>query len=919
MKGTDLTMKRVTKQILAALLIVISILQMSVITYAETGEAADNDIVLLKNLGFVDDKFGPKSGKDLVNRSQFASMLAYLRGFDGSYVNDSRKFVDISADYWCAGQIYALNEAGLIHGTSEDMFSPNDYITYPQVIKCLVSLLGYDVQAEQLGGYPNGYLSAASQIGLVGNNKAGAVDFSTVAKLIVKAMDTELLEQTLSVGGEITYSKSKYQTPLKKYNDIYHDTGIMTDNGITTLTGNTRVGAKSVIINNTTIDKGDCDVEEYLGYRLKYYYKNDGNDNMTLIFAVPYSTNVIKLTDDMVDIEHPQFSKKRIYYVSDRGNSFYKIDDYADVIYNGKAYPAFDDDTLKITQGSLTLIDNDGDGDYDIINVDAYRSLYVSSIDTDNEKIYDKYGSFVEYGKFNTVKFYTSDGSPATIKAVSKKQVLSVFESLDNSLVKIIISTEGITGRVDTIKNIATKTSSMTPAQIATFKKDARETRIVIGEEEFALSSEFINAVASGYQGASIPTSGLTYIFHLDNNRKIAGIEDPTGKQYAYLISMKYVTHGEMSGLTKVKVFMQDSSIINTVFAKNVRIDGTKLSGHSDGADGVCSYSGFYKTNGDFKRQPIKVRLNNLGEITEIETAKDLKSLSTAGLGYNPKNEFTRCDSNSDTDSSITVGWGGTQTHRFEPYTLANDAIIFNIPPDSEFDEDELGIISVNSLVESTKYPVKLYDSDASWACKFAVIQAGASTDWLLAPCLVASIGVEVIDEDGTVAKVVRGLENTKMVKYVENKPGIFPSALAVGDIVRVVKGVGDKVTNMEILVSPTKDAPFSIKDIGGNDQWSTYYGQLYAVSDTGFTLTLNGGSTLIGIPFHTDFGIYNVFDVKSKTVRRGTRSDMVMNYPIKEDGSIDLPKWNDLSDGDSMIYVYVCRGYARGIVIVKF
>ncbi len=896
MKGMDCIMKKIMKQMLAAVLIISSLLQISVIAYADEQENADYDILLLKNLGFVDELNGPKSGDDAVTRSQFASVLAYLRGFDGSYISTSRRFVDIPTDYWCAAQIYALYDAGLIHGTAEDMFSPNDFVTYNQAIKCLVSLLGYDIRAEQAGGYPNGYISVASQIGLGSGSGADAINFRSLARLIVKAMDTEMLEQTLTIKGDVSYAKAQYQTPLKKYNDIYYDTGIMTDNGITALTGDTIVGNSSVTINGTVIGKGDCEVDNYLGYKLKYYYKNT-DDDLTLLFVIPYNTKVVKLTDRELDTENSQFSIKRVYYDSAKGEKYYRLDDYADVIYNGKAYPSFDADTLKVAQGNLTLIDNDDDGDYDVVYVEEYYSIYVSSIDVDNEIIYGKYGNSADYSQCDFLKIYTSDGVAANINSISQKQVLSVYESKDASLIKIIISTDGITGKIDLITNAATRPTSMTPAQMEAFKKNAMSMRIVVGEEEFAFSSEFIDAVALGYQGASLPTMGLTYFFHLDDNRKIAGIEDPTGKQYAYLVKVSYANHGDMSGMTKAKVFMKDSTMLTTVFAKNVTVDGQRLKGQSDGADAVYKYDKFLDGDGAFIPQPVRMRLNNLGEIVELETANIL----TNSYGYD-KTKFTRC-------YKATQEYGGPSQRRFQNYTLANDVVIFNVPPVTEFDESELSVLPASSLKEGASYPIELFDADASWACKLAVIQAGESSDWFLATCVIDSIYTALVNDD-TVAKVATGLESTNRVTYVESKPGVFPDELAVGDIVRVVKGVNDKVIRMQILASATRNTKPFYNKLDGDD-WSSYYGQLYARSDTSFTLTLDGGASIEGMPFNdTSIGVY---DTKTKTVRKGNKNDMVMNCPIMDDGTIDL------TNCDSMIYVFKRRGYARNIVVVKY
>jgi len=916
-KGTDLIMNKITKRILAALLIMSSLLQVSIISYAKEEEEEEivttDEIVLLTNLGFVNEKYGPQNAEDIVTRAQFASMLAYLRGYDETYINVSNKFIDIPADYWCAGQIYALNEAGLIHGTSDDMFSPNTSVTYPQVIKCLVTLLGYDVRADQLGGYPNGYTSVATQLGFGRGNTTNAVNFKDLAKIIVKAMDTNILERNMTTSAEVSYTVAQDQTPLKKYNDIYYSTGVMTDNGITSLTGDTQVGIKAVTINGTVFNKGNADVEEYLGYKLKYYYKDNDGD-LTLLFVLPFDTKVIKLKDDeIVNVDQSQFGIKRVYYETDEKSDYCILDEYVSLIHNGRAYPTGLDDPafLKISQGTLTLIDNDSNGEYEVALVEEYFTVYVSGIDIDDQIIYGKYGNSLNYGECATVEFVTNDGSEASIDYISEKQVLSVYKSIDNSYAKIIICTDGLSGKVDSVLNSVDRSSYTFPAQAQDFKRDALQMKVVVDGKEISFSSEYIDAVIADYQGTCIPSLGLTYAFHFDKNGKIAAIEDPTGVQYAYLIKMNFATRGEMAGMTKVKLFLQDSTVFTTICAKNVKVNGISYKGQDDGAGSITSCPVFYE-NGEFKKQAIKVKLNKLGEVTDIETAQTLSD-STCGTNYGyDKSRFTQVL----TGSKAYAGHGqrSFKNDNDDRYTLGSDILIFNVPPLDDFDETKLSIIPESALQEGASYDISLYDADASWTCKFAVIQAGASTDWFLAPCIVETIRNELVD--GEACTVITGLESTNWVRYIVDNASAYQDQLdilAPGDIVRVVKGTGEKITNLQIILSPTrdKDIPREGNTSGDTEEWSNWFGQLYAKSDTGFTLTFDRGDTIKG--FTLNGYPTNVYDVKNKKARRGSLKDLVMNCPIQSDGRINL------ANSDSWVYVYKCKGYARLIVVIKY
>lgn len=901
-------MKKTLKQVLAVSLIMTCILQLCVIPHASaaagsTTYSAVDDIELLNKLGFVSRSYGPKKGDDYVTRGQFANILGHLRGFDEDIAIQDKYFMDIPADYWCAGQIYSLYDAGIINGTTANTFSPNDLITYPQVIKCLVSLLGYDMQAQQLGGYPSGYLSVASQIGLYANSAADEINYATIAKLVVKAMDTEVMEYKFAKDNGITLSKSKDSTPLSMYNDIYYDTGIMTDNGLTSLTGTSTVGQKSVIIDKKTIKKGDANVNEYLGYRLKYYYK-DVNDDLTLLFVLPYNTEVVTLKDEDLDFDNPNYSFKTIYNNAVRGRNYYKISDYFDVIYNGKAYPEFTLSTLKFDQGTMVLIDNDMDGNYDVICVNEYYDMYISSVDKTGGIIYGKNGKKVDCSNFESVE-YVTDGKPSSIASFKGGQILSVFESKDGKLLKVVSSGEILTGKVETIKEYVAQPDVTNAAEVAAFKNDAPEMRFLISDIEYALAYDYILDIANGYQGAIIPEAGSAYLFRLDMNGKIAAVETAAGgSQYAYLVKVRSPKRLSSTGdQPTARVVLQDGTLTTLNFAKKVRVNGVKYTGQNGGSDSVYDCPDFYDLSGNFYRQAVKLKLNGSNEITEIETAT---TLTTNPYGYDTS-KFTLC-------YDAVGGYGGHGQRRVEKtYRIPDDAVIFSIPPDSEFDEEDIVVLTEKQLSDSLKTNWKLYDSSPSYDVKLAVIQLTKSTDFDSRLFVVTGAGTKLL-EDGEVGKVLKGRYGGQDVEFIENQVGLF-DGIVKGDVCRVVKGIGDKLMNIEVLLSTSKQKKTAFDSLPGDyEEWNNHYGQLYASSATGFVLTYDKGKTVQPFAYDTGGTYFVVYDMETNEVRGGTYEDMTSICPtIKSDGKID-----DVTKYNEMVYVYQRNGWSFAVVIVK-
>ena len=893
-------MKKMLKQILALSLTMTGMLQLCVVPHTSALEVESynsivNDIELLNKLGFVSKSYGPKNADDTVTRGQFASILGCLRGFDENTVNQGTQFMDISADYWCAGQIYSLYDTGLLDGISVNTFAPNDLITYHQVIKGLVCLLGYDEQAKQLGGYPNGYLNIAGQLGIVADSASDPLNYATVAKLVVKAMDTDIMELKITSANKLSFSKTKDQTPLTVYHDIYYDTGIMTDNGLTALTDETAVGRNSVVINKKTFGKGDCDVNGYLGYRLKYYYREIVGDETTLLFAVPYRTEVVKLKDEELDIENTNYSLKTIYYEDGNRIKHYKIDDYVDVIYNGKACPEFGLDTLKPKQGDMKLVDNDTDGDYDVISVNEYYDVFISSVDKSTGVIFGKYGEKIECENFDIVEYLTENGKLSTISALNSNQVLSVYESKDGKLARLVSCGKTLTSTVGIVSNGTAKPDPSNASEVEAFKKRAKETKVLLVDTEYPLSHEYIDAIAAGYQGAVVPESGMTYLFYFDADGRIAAVDSPTDFQYAYMLKVYFDEDEEK---TLAKAFLQNGTITTTEFTKNVKVNGDKYRGKGDSSDAVYKHPDFYDDAGRFVRQAVKLKLNASGEITELETAR---KMTTNPYGYDTT-KFSLCYEGN-------AKYNRDQHSINDEYTIRNDIVIFSIPPESDFKEEELAIIPEKQLGQGSM-PWKLYDCDAAWTAKLAVTQATESTDWEGRLFIAKSVR-ETVREDGEICKAINGIYAGTERTFYEYKPNLIPEGIKDGDVCRIVPGVNDKLMNIQVLASPRRGTePYCGLD-GDYDEWRNYYGQIYAGSPMGFTLTFDKGKTIKAFVYNTGT-YYMKYDLETKEYSRGSYTDLYANCPIMEDGTIDLTNSRD------MVYVYVRNNWSFGVVILK-
>ncbi len=117
-----------------------------------------------------------------------------------------------------------LQPVGIINGRGDGTYAPDDNVTYEQVLKIAVVLLGYEPLALSKGGYPVGYMDVAESIGLTDEiefkNTAEATRYD-IALIMEKAFSIPIMEQ-ISYGENAKYAifdgKGKYELVTLKRN-----------------------------------------------------------------------------------------------------------------------------------------------------------------------------------------------------------------------------------------------------------------------------------------------------------------------------------------------------------------------------------------------------------------------------------------------------------------------------------------------------------------------------------------------------------------------------------------------------------------------------------------------------------------------------------------------------------------------------
>lgn len=442
-----------------------------------SGSSYDNDSYYDKALslcsalgiitGYEDGSVKPDSK---VTRAEMASIV--LRMLDltstSTYQNG---FTDVTSSHWAADQIQTALEANIISGMGDGTFVPDGEVTYAQVCVMLVNAMNYQDDAEYYGGYPNGYIKVAGMSDLeITKNAPGAADVASDRGVVIKMVYNALLGQYKEINGyengAPTYKANG--TLAKAKFDVIDKKGVLTATSKTSVSSTDVQDGQIEIVSDEDDEAKlfDCDLtglEDYLAQKITYYYKE--NSGLTpKVLAVTYDaskTTTFKAdADDIQTVEgfDTDEGKFKIEGVSKKKNCA-----GASIVYNGKIISKSQlaelgesiNDLLLPEKGNIRLVDSDKDDVFDVVFVDSYETMVVSSASED--RLVGKVADSDDFGSTKSLTITLDDkedrtitvtkaGNELRLRNLKKNDVATIRRSLDDTVVDIVVTGESFTG-----------------------------------------------------------------------------------------------------------------------------------------------------------------------------------------------------------------------------------------------------------------------------------------------------------------------------------------------------------------------------------------------------------------------------------------------------------------------------------------
>ena len=583
--------------------------------YAENEDSSfEHAAGLMSALGIIGEEDNSQAGNTSFTRAQFAALIhTMLTGEKITYTSDKNKdaeddgwlwlgeaehgkthndgtmFYDVASSDAYAAAVEYVASIGAMNGDGNGYFHPNRNITAEECIYVFLRLLNGDFKIGE--AFHAGYIDVANEFKLTSNLNTKSYP-SEISKRDVYVM---LYNALMANPYTIRYNKGKTEYAQEEdvmlvgvLYDVHKIEGIVERNRFSSLDLPMDGAKDALCIDGVYLKTLDESLHEYLGYNAVCFYKtskNEISDDKSVIYAYEKNNTEIKImADDIIDYKKPSFE----YYENGRKRTL-KITGLESVIYNGKAITKYDTELLKPKKGSVSFIDNNKDGKYEIIKIDSAEVIFVKAIDYANERIVDYYtGKIYDFKDTEyTVKNY--EGVSGTIQIITEDSVVVLRQTVENQgdvYSRITVGDRAVVGKIEKVST-----------------SNAGNKTITVEGVEYDVAYSCKEDFRAGMNGA----------FYLTDDGEVAGYKykSETGAMYGYVMNT-YSDDG-LNDEYSIKLFNEQGDVHTYNRAEYV-----KFNGKSAKCGNVFSS---LEKDGETIPQLIYYKLNDDLKISHIDTA----------------------------------------------------------------------------------------------------------------------------------------------------------------------------------------------------------------------------------------------------------------------------------------------------------
>ena len=861
------------------LILCVSLLQIYVPVFAaESTDVSYDSIGILRAAGIIDstEQIVPENG---ITRGDFVSLASRIALHGNFAKGTSVLFSDVNSQDKNFEAINLLSSMNIISGNEDGIFKPNERITHGEAANIIINSMSGDECTVNDKNSLTEYFSAAVRNKLLRNidtDIEAKMTWADTANLFMNVLSSNVCVQ-VKFGDKAEYKRYSDVTYFNMYFDVYNICGRVTDNGVTSLSGKSKISDDSLLIGETLLTDSREKKTDLLGMEVDAYYKHTKGKNAELIYATGYDEQVLTLTSNMI-----YSYKDNVYHYGAEENDEYKytaklLPEF-DLIYNGKAVlqgEKVDLNNLHPESGRVELIDSDGDSRYETVKLWVYRTAIVSSKDEERFMIYDKLGGmpFVADEADGCI-ITDKDGNTMSFAQIQPMDVLSVAVSLDGECNSIICNKSGFNARIDEYIN-----ESIYLLSGAEYRPSSDFSKVYKAQLKIGTYADFY----ANHEGllvymdtSSEPRDGLAYL--------VDAVEDKNGFGSNYLVKL-FTSNGKM------RVYS---------LAERVTVDGIRDSSQN-------AYNMLFE-NGSVKQQLLDYNLDGEERISVLDLAYD----GTPGV---EESAYSLHRHGANSTKSMTF-----LSNTFDGKILTNASTkVFLIPNDGN---EEAFKVTDQSYFHNVSFVIDAYRHDPDSALAEAIVMkldyTGRKYSYPFRPASLVKSVRNAVDAEGNVVQKLVCYENgSEVTVYTEAQNVLQVESegrtieFAPGDIIRYgtnIKGVIDK-GNVVLLYDADNDdyAPVSQGSYTGS--FFMYMGYAYGRDDT--ILRVSPQAAEIG----SEQELYN-YDISVGKIVVVTKNKD--GYSFRIGTKDDILDYKSVGTDCSRIFVYTWSTKPRMIVIYE-
>ena len=453
--------------------------------------------------GFEDGSVQPDSN---VTRAQMAKIVLAMLGQTavGGYNNI---YSDVPDSHWAAGIIQTATDQGIINGMGDGTFNPEGNVTYEQVCTMLVRALNYNDEALYSGGYPNGYINVASGTLDLTQNAISEGSIPAERGLVIKMVYNALIGPYKDLQGwENGYPIYNTNKTLGEARfSLKESKGILKGTSTTTLTSAKLLNGQLLIDvtadlyddeNGTVYNTTLTDVDDMVGSNVVYYYEDKVSGTETILSM--YSNGARSRTEEIKNVEDIEYVRgfddindvgidPTIKMYGSSSTKKFETDKKPTIVYNGQTITAADfyaladndvrrntysvqknsetnknevvsspatfNDFITPSQGSIKLIDSDGNGKYETVVVENYETMLISAATASSlsGKINGQSARIKDLDDTEKTVTVTRDGDTVRVRNLKSNDVASIKRDLNEEVIDIVVTAESFTGKIGSV------------------------------------------------------------------------------------------------------------------------------------------------------------------------------------------------------------------------------------------------------------------------------------------------------------------------------------------------------------------------------------------------------------------------------------------------------------------------------------